>query len=84
MLDDRAARVMGDSGIPVNDMNLHVRSLIDMNGLERIEQALADVRSCVRDFDAMHHRLLALAEGLAERQLPHDEEQVSESVYVMF
>ena len=46
---------------------------------ERIEQALADVRVCVRDFDAMHHRLLALAEGLSERQLPHDEEQVSES-----
>ena len=45
---------------------------------ERIERVLADVRSCVRDFDAMHHRLLALAEGLGERELLHDAEQVVE------
>lgn len=46
---------------------------------ERIENTLADVRLCVRDFDAMHHRMLGLAEGMNERQLLQDEEQVAES-----
>ncbi len=45
---------------------------------ERIERVLADVRSCVRDFDAMHHRVLALAEGLGARELLHDREHVDE------
>ncbi|MCB1600567.1 MAG: NAD-glutamate dehydrogenase [Xanthomonadales bacterium] len=45
---------------------------------ERIERALADVRACVRDFTAMHHRALALAEGLSARELLHDPEYVAE------
>jgi glutamate dehydrogenase len=45
---------------------------------ERIETALSDVRSCVRDFDAMHRRLLELAEGLGERGLPHEDDYIAE------
>ncbi len=45
---------------------------------ERIERALGDVRACVRDFDAMHTRMLALAEGLGQRELMHDAEHVAE------
>lgn len=44
----------------------------------RIERALADVRACVRDFDAMHHRTLDLAEGLSTRELLHDADYVIE------
>ena len=45
---------------------------------ERIERVLADVRACVRDFDAMHHKVLALAEGLPAREPLHDTEYVNE------
>jgi glutamate dehydrogenase len=45
---------------------------------ENIERVLGDVRACVRDFDSMHHRVLALAEGLSARELLHDEEHVIE------
>ena len=46
---------------------------------ERIESALADVRACVRDFDGMHHRMLAIAESLADAKPPHDGETVIEA-----
>ena len=72
----------GSDGTVESHMHVEVDRQTEPARLEslraRIENALSDVRACVRDFDVMHKRVLGLAEDLGNRKLPHDPELVNE------
>ncbi len=69
---------VGERGADESIMHLEIDRLAEPEDLRRVQEsilnALADVRSCVRDWSPMRERLLATIASMDERPLPISEE----------
>lgn len=72
----------GEEGTAESVIHMEVDRIAEPEDLDalckRIQAALDDVRACVRDFTAMHRKMLEIAESVDASKLPQDVETVAE------